>query len=215
MIRLAVVVEGETEEAFVTGVLRPHLMEFGIETVPILIASGRRKGGGGDVHVDILISDLFDALNEGEYSAATSLVDFYGFRDKGDRTAEQLEGFILNEIRRRRNNNPPVRPYIQMHEFEGLLFSNPEAFDVIRRRGAGPDIAGLRQVRDEFGTGEDINDSPNGAPSKRIERLVRGYRKRIDGIAVAKEIGIEGIADECPRFRGWLEWMKALAENPA
>lgn len=113
MIRLAVVVEGETEEAFVAGVLRPHLMEFGIETVPILIASGRRKDGGGDVHVDILISDLIDALNEGEYSAATSLVDFYGFRDKGDRTAEQLEGFILDEIRRRRNNNPPVRPYIR------------------------------------------------------------------------------------------------------
>ena len=43
MIRLAVVVEGETEEAFVTGVLRPHLMEFGIDAVPILIASGRRK----------------------------------------------------------------------------------------------------------------------------------------------------------------------------
>lgn len=51
--------------------------------------------------------------------------------------------------------------------------------------------------------------------SKRIERFVRGYRKRIDEIAVAKEIGIEGITDECPRFRGWLEWMKALAENPA
>ena len=40
MIRLAVVVEGDTEEAFVKRVLGPHLIEFGIEEVPYLV-SGR------------------------------------------------------------------------------------------------------------------------------------------------------------------------------
>ena len=43
---------------------------------------------------------------------------------------------------------------------------------------------------------------------------MRRYRKIEDGIAVAKEIGIEKISEECPRFREWLEWMNGLAENP-
>ena len=213
MTQLAVVVEGPTEKRFVDIVLRPHLIEVGIEVMPILIAEGRRKKGGGDVHVDILILDLSDALDK--YDAATSLVDFYGFRDREGRTAEQLEGVILEEIMEERNNNPHVRPYIQMHEFEGLLFSSPEAFGVISRRGARPDIARLHQIRNDFGTPEDINNGQDSAPSKQLENAVRGYRKIEDGIAVAKEIGIEKISEECPRFREWLEWMNGLAENPA
>ena len=45
MIQLAVVVEGLTEKRFVDIVLRPHLIEVGIEVMPILIAEGRRKKG--------------------------------------------------------------------------------------------------------------------------------------------------------------------------
>lgn len=213
MTRLAVVVEGRTEERFVNSVLGPHLIDVGIETVPYLVGSGTRKVGGGDVHVDILISDLIRTLDE--FDAATSLVDFYGFRDREERTAEQLESVILEEIMRERNNNPRVRPYIQMHEFEGLLFSNPETFGIIGRRGVRPDIARLRQIRCEFDTPEDINDSQDSAPSKQLKNAVRGYRKTDDGIAVAKEIGIERISEECPRFREWLEWMHGLAEAPA
>ena len=215
MTRLAVVVEGRTKERFVKSVLGPHLIDVGIEAVPYLVGSGTRKVGGGDVHVDILTSDLIRTLDEFEFDAATSLVDFYGFRDREGRTAEQLESVILEEIMRERNNNPRVRPYIQMHEFEGLLFSNPEAFGVIGRRGARPDIARLRQIRCEFDTPEDINDSQDSAPSKQIENAVRGYRKIDDGFAVAKETGIERISEECPRFRRWLEWINGLAEDPA
>ena len=63
-----------------------------------MVAEGRRKKGGGDVHVYILISDLNRTLDEFEYGAATSLVDFYGLRDKGGRrTAKRLEGVILEK----------------------------------------------------------------------------------------------------------------------
>ena len=215
MTQLAVIVEGRTEERFVKSVLGPHLLAVGIKAVPYLVGSGARKAEGGDVHVDILISDLSNALDEFEYDAVTSLVDFYGFRDPEGRTAEQLENAILEEVMRERTNNPHVRPYIQMHEFESLLFSNPEAFSVTRRRGARPDIMKLLKIRNEFYTPEDINSSQDSAPSKRLENTVRGYKKIDDGIAVAKEIGIERISEECPRFREWLEWMHGLAEAPA
>ena len=215
MTRLAVVVEGHTEERFVKSVLGPHLIGVGIKAVQYIVGSGTRKLGDGDVHVDILTSDLIRTLDEFEYDAATSLVDFYGFKKREGRTAEQLEAVVLEEIMRERNNNPRVRPYIQMHEFEGLLFSNPEAFGVIGRRGARPDIARLRQVRCEFDTPEDINDSQDSALSKQLENAVRGYRKIDDGFAVTKETGIERISEECPRFRRWLEWINGLAEDPA
>ena len=73
MTQLAVIVEGRTEERFVKSVLGPHLLAVGIKAVPYLVGSGARKAGDGDVHVDILISNLSNALDEFEYDAVTSL----------------------------------------------------------------------------------------------------------------------------------------------
>ena len=55
-------------------------------------------------------------------------------------------------------------PYIQLHEYEGLLFSDPTAFAF----GIGHGSLGqqFQLIRDQFPTPEDINDNPNGAPSE-------------------------------------------------
>ena len=44
--KLAVVVEGPTEERFVKDVLGPYLIERGVNAVPILVGINRRKKGG-------------------------------------------------------------------------------------------------------------------------------------------------------------------------
>lgn len=208
---LTIIVEGKTEEDFVKVVLGPHLLRAGIEAKPILIGTGTRKKGGGDVHLNILISDLGDALDGG--GAATSLVDFYGFRDREGRTAEELESFVLQEVLNEYDESTPVRPYVQMHEFEGLLFSDPEAFHAIRMNEARANIESLRLIRREFDTPEDINDGRDRAPSRRLMREVRWYSKTIDGIAVAKETGIRRIREECRDFaNGWNGW-KGLPRN--
>ena len=126
-----------------------------------------------------------------------------------------MESFVLQEVLNDRDEGTPVRPYVQMHEFEGLLFSDPEAFRAIRMNEARANIESLRLIRCEFDTPEDINDSRDRAPSRRLMREVHGYSKTIDGIAVAKETGIRRIREECPRFREWLEWMEGLAEEHA
>jgi len=89
-----------------------------------------------------------------------------------------------------------------MHEFEGLLFSDCAAFS----RGIDrPDLEGdLRQVRNQFPTPEDINDSPLTAPSKRIKGLYPRYEKRLMGCLAALEIGLECMRQECPHFGEWL-----------
>ena len=59
MIRLAVSVEGRTEEEFVKGILADHLREAGVEPTPFLIGRARGKGrpGGGAVSVERLASE--------------------------------------------------------------------------------------------------------------------------------------------------------------
>jgi hypothetical protein len=64
-------------------------------------------------------------------------------------------------------------PYIQMYEFEGLLFSSPEGL------ATGISQHALReqfqQIRDAFDTPETIKNSRITAPSKRILNLYDGY----------------------------------------
>ena len=88
MIRLAVSVEGQTEEEFVKVVLDEHLRPLGVAPEPVLIGVGARAGGGS-VTVRRLASDM--ALLYHSHDSVTSLVDFYGFQRKGDRSVEALE----------------------------------------------------------------------------------------------------------------------------
>ena len=93
-------------------------------------------------------------------------------------------------------------PFVVMHEFEGLLFSDCAAFS----RGIGRsdlDVS-LREIRNDFTTPEEINDSPITAPSKRVEALVPGYQKPLLGVLAILEIGLACIRDECLHFNGWL-----------
>lgn len=147
------------------------------------------------------------------FDFVTSLVDFYGFKDKGSRTAEELEEAIIQEVGRRLGLNWSRRkiiPYIQQHEFEGLLFSQVGCFDNV----PGADERALEQlqiIRAQFPSPEDINDNPNTAPSKRIEPLLPRYNKRVNGIQIAQTIGLPTIRRECPRFNSWVTQLESLA----
>ena len=209
MIRLAISVEGQTEEAFVNDVLADHLRRMGVEPCPILIGRARSGGdGGGNVSVERLVSDMVRL--HPSFDAVTSLVDFYGFRDKGDRTVEELEECLVQEIGARIQNTRRLFPYVQKYEFEGLLFSDTAAFRAIQQ-ATDHDIDTLVAVRRQFMTPEDINDDPNGAPSKRIAGAVSGYRKRLHGPLVARKTGLAAIREKCPRFRAWLTRLEGLA----
>lgn len=102
-------------------------------------------------------------------------------------------------------------PFVVMHEFEGLLFSDCAAFG----SGLGrPDlIAALQAMRDEFLTPEDINDSELTAPSKRVRNLFPGYEKVLGGVAAAQAMGVDRIRRACPHFAGWLTKLEAAARG--
>src|ERR1019366_7833436 len=74
--------------------------------------------------------------------------------------------------------------YLSLHEYEGLLFSDPDALAHALRQ---PSLAHpFHQVRNDFPTREDINDDPESAPSKRVIAIYPAYRKVIEGALAAK-----------------------------
>ena len=212
MIRLAVSVEGPTEEEFVKTVLLDHLRRMDVAIQPVLIGRARNTDkGGGNVTIDRLASEM--ASLYGSFDAVTSLVDFYGFRDKEDRTVQVLETHLHDEVGNRIGgswNETRVFPYVQRHEFEGLLFANVEAFgrlvDVPEES-----VAALRAIRSRFPTPEDINDHPDTAPSKRIVDAIPRYRKAVHGHQVAETTGLAAIRAECPRFNEWVSRLESLS----
>lgn len=207
MTRVAISVEGQTEEEFVKNVLAPGLTPAGVYPQPILL------GSGGDVTVERLASDMSKFV--WNFDFVTSLVDFYGFRDKGSDTREGLETRIKQTVIAKINralDDSRIFPYVQQHEFEALLFSDARAFLVLPY--ATTDIVdNLTSIRSRFDSPEDINDSPDSAPCKRIVNLIPGYRKVVAGSLVADEIGLEKIRVECPRFDEWMTRLESLGDD--
>ena len=205
MIRLAISVEGQTEEEFVNRVLADHLRPNGVEPQPVLLG-----GRGGDVTVERLARDMAKLLPSFNY--VTSLVDFYGFRGKGSATVDQLEKIIdesvIDNIQSSWDHSR-VFSYVQQHEFEGLLFSDVHAFASLINVPDGA-VATMQAIRSQFSTPEDINDSSDTAPSKRIAELIPRYQKVVHGSVLAAEIGLEAIRAACPRFNAWLTRLESL-----
>ena len=209
MIRLAVVVEGHTEKEFVTRVLGRHLQGSDIAATPILLGVGRRARGGNVTvaRVSLDMSRLY-----WHFDFVTSLVDYYGFRGKGERTVEELEALLREKTLQRlsRHRDPrKILPYVQRHEFESLLFSDVTAFEKLPDAPTGLQDS-LREIRSQFGTPEDINDDPETAPSKRISKVMPRYRKAANAAGLVAEMGLGAIRTECPRFDEWVTRLEML-----
>jgi len=200
MVRLAISVEGQTEERFVEIVIVPYLQSRDIYAVPVLLGSK-----GGDVSLARVKKDLNKLANS--FDKVTTLYDFYGFKGKDNvENKTSLEQKIGDSVAAPLQDR--VIPYVQMHEFEGLLFSLPEAIENnINENGLAEWAAEiLRQFNDDP---EKINDSPQTAPSKRLLEKAQ-YIKTVHGPNIAKEIGLEVLRQKCAGFNTWLEALEAL-----
>ena len=228
MPRLLIHVEGETEETFVNEILRPHLYTQGYSVVSArLIGNSRQRDKRGGIKAwNSVKKDIISHLKEDSTCIATMMVDYYGLPKTGNRAwpgrevastlpfpqkASTVESSLLEDIRNILGagfNTSRFIPYVIMHEFEGLLFSDCIAFSL----GIGrPDLgADFQAIRNRFSSPEEINDSPLTAPSKRVSALVKGYEKPLFGTLAVLEIGLESIRNECPNFRDWLTCLENL-----
>lgn len=227
MARLLIHVEGETEEAFVNEVLTPHLYRHGYTNVGArLVGNARQRDRRGGIRAwNAVRKDIIQHLREDQSALATTMVDYYALPQTGDRAwpgraeagdlpfphkAATVQLALAVDIRHQMGEQfNPHRfvPYVMMHEFEGLLFSDCERFG----EGIGrPDLVSQFQIiRNQFTSPEEINDSPQTAPSKRVEALVPGYEKPLLGTLAVLEIGLEPIRRECPHFNDWLTCLES------
>ena len=129
MKRLCVVCEGQTEAEFVQRVLAPHLFAYGVQTAPSKLKTRPGAQGGGRVSVARLARHLRNEYQN--FDDLTTLVDYYGFKDRDGRSPEELETAIGEQTRKVLGvrEDRKLLPYVQCHEFEALLFADIEAFD--------------------------------------------------------------------------------------
>ena len=219
MSRLIVHVEGVTEENFVNNVLAPHLYSVGYTTVSArLLGNARQRNRRGGIRRwESVRKDIVNHILQDSSVTVTTMVDYYGLpntwpgrnqasreRAVGGKPAA-VEDAILKDIADSLENIDPRRfvPYVVMHEFEGLLFSDPNG---ISRSVGDPSLSPeFQKIRRQFATPEEINDSPESHPARRITRLFRGYQKPLMGVSAAQDIGLDTIRRECPLFHRWVE----------
>jgi hypothetical protein len=155
------------------------------------------------------------------------MADFYGMPTSGEKAwpgraeanhvgssikASTVEQAMLADVAAGMGQNFRVGrfvPFVLMHEFEALLFSDCKAFgDAIGQ----PSVAHrFQSIRNGFASPEDINDSPLTAPSKRVEAILPGYEKPLMGVIGILGIGLDRILAECAHFRDWISRLEALA----
>lgn len=227
--RLLVHVEGETEEVFVNELLRERLLGCGYERVGArLLGNARqRERRGGIRGWNTVRRDIIRHLSEDGGCIATTMVDYYGLPASGEEAwpgralaatlamvnkAPHVEAELLNDVAREVGNGFDRRrfvPFVVMHEFEGLLFSDCQDF---ARGGGNITLArALQQIRDQFETPEHIDDSATTAPSRRVEAVIPGYVKPLFGNLAASEIGLDKITAACPHFSAWIAELRKRA----
>ena len=226
MSRILVHVEGQTEEKFVNSVLAPHLYNVGYTRVGArLLGNARQRSRRGGIRSwSSVRTDIVNHLTADRFTLSTTMVDYYALpntwpgREQAGRQgslkaqADTVERAVSEDILESLGNAFDRRrfvPYVVMHEFEGLLFSDPEQF----AQGIGqPSLASeLAAIRSEFRTPEEINDSPGTAPSSRVQGLYAGYQKPLMGVLAAEEIGLDAIRGECPLFDRWIAQLERMA----
>ncbi len=214
MKRLIIVCEGETEQAFCNDVLRSHFLSRDI----LIEAPTIKHSNGGIVAWDTLKKQIIKHLNEGD-CIVSMLVDYYRIRDSYhfpgwmeakeksnlyDRMHYLFEQMSLDMDEKLR---PRFIPYIQLHEFEGLLFSDISVFQNNFTKEQ-LDYRQLENAVNEFNSPEEINNGPATAPSERLKKAVVGYDKVTDGAFLAMEMGLEIIRKKCSLFNNWIERME-------
>jgi hypothetical protein len=216
-----ILVEGQTEEAFVTAVLSPYLHgKVGLWLEPTIVTTKRVAAGpnfkGGVSHYQKIRNDLIRLFGPTNIAVVTTLFDYYRFPADAPGMAERarygtarqkvvsVEGALAADI-----SQPRFVPFLALHELEAWLFSDLQTAEWAFPEGSR--LEELRQTRAKFNSPEEINERYETAPSRRIQAACPAYQKATDGTVVLEAIGIDTIRRECPHFAQWLDRLERIA----
>jgi Domain of unknown function (DUF4276) len=206
MKRLVFIVEGDTEIILVEKLILPYLVSLGfnISIHAQTITTNRKqhkKGGVGSFGK--YKNEIIRTLAQGNV-VVTSIIDFFklptdfpSYSIDSNRISE-IESAIHSEF----ENHPDFIPYIQKHELEALMFSEMTGFEFVI--DSIDSLEEINQIMISYPNPEDINNSPQTAPSKRLENIFK-YDKTFHGDLIFEMMDIKRIIEKCPRFASWIE----------
>ena len=227
MKRLHITAEGQTEERFVNDCLVAHLAPLGVYAdVRMVLTSEDNKNGveyrGGFRRKNAYCTvkkDITNWLKEDRDPNCffTTMFDYYAL-------PEDFPGFAVAETKQDKYeriqiietalkldiHDPRFIPYIQLHEFETLIFVDPQALDweYLEHEKA---IEKLIKIAEEYENPELINNHPETAPSKRIISLIPEHAgNKLAGAMIAQKIGIPQLKKHCKHFSSWIQQLESL-----
>lgn len=224
MRRLHITAEGQTEESFVNRTLKEHLAQYNVYADVRCVLTSRKRGKdyrGGMTTYEKAKKDIVRWLNEEKQNndvAFTTMFDYYalptdfpGFEEAQKETDPYKKVAIIEKAFLEDINDSRFIPYIQLHEFETLLFVEPQKFD-IEFFDDPKGISTLQAIANEFCNPELINQGELTAPSKRIIGVYGSYEnnKPYIGSMIAHAIGIDTLRKGCAHFNSWLTRLELL-----
>jgi Domain of unknown function (DUF4276) len=217
--------EGPTEQGFCKQLLQLHLFPQHEGTIhPIKIAHSKSHGKvsrGGVRSYQAIHRDIINTLKSRRerHVFFTTMIDLYALpNDFPGKQAQQYDPVNptpyvkhLEDAFGKDIGDTRFIPYLQLHEFETMLFADPEAFRA-EIENCDHAIEQLETIVEIVASIEHINDGPTTAPSKRIITFIPEYerRKASAGPRIAERIGLAVIREKCPHFHEWLTRLEGL-----
>lgn len=222
--KLYIICEGQSEQAFVDHALAPYLYANGCQMeicAPILKSPkvNNQSHKGGRITFLRIKSYIEKFLKQEQDCFITTFIDFYALGNDfpGYKEAQiitdlynkiaSLEQAFIKEI-----NNKRVIPYLQIHEFETLYFADSDTFtqtdDTLDTIALKHIKKNFEQVNAQFINPEEINNSHKTAPSKRIEQFFESiqlkYKKPYYATLYAQSCNIKILREKCQHFNTWI-----------
>ncbi|MCK5797154.1 MAG: DUF4276 family protein [Deltaproteobacteria bacterium] len=220
-----IVVEGQTEQTFIRDVLAPEMGGRGLFLFAVLVGKPGHKGG--DIRFERVSEDVIRFLKQRPDTYVSTMLDYSridinwpgadavralcaeGTKVSASQKGEILEQETVARIEKILPENEIARrflPYVEMHEFEALLFSNAEV--LVRKMNV--DMADIMEILGPYDGPEEINSDPEKTPSKRLLGFDPAYRKVAMGRILAAAVGVQEMRLQCPHFDGWLARLEGL-----
>jgi len=215
--KVLILVEGQTEEAFVKRLLHKHLLAFQIDLIPCLLHTKLTTVGasyrGGVTSYAKMRRDIMHLLDDSSAYRVTTMLDYYGLPKDFPGLAslqgktpyarvKYLEKQFAIDIA-----HPSFIPYLMLHEFEAFLFVDPTQWKAFFEhriiQSSSAQIGNLPPP-------EEINNGAATHPSQRICKYIRNYKKTVDGPPFCEKLGLNSIRTKCPHFHEWLEMLEQL-----
>lgn len=214
---LKIHVEGDTEKRFVDRVLKPYLISLGFTVKVQTNQTDATHFGGLSTYAQFRKNTI--RLRGHEPCLITTMIDLYQLpsdfpgKDEAEsrKNSEEIVLFLEQKLEKDLHElSPNFIPYIQLHEFEALLFSSIDTINNTLQNATPSTLSKLKTVLHTFGEPENI-DTHKG-PSVHLKEIYENqYQKIYHGIPIAEQIGLEAIRDACPHFDNWLKKLEAYA----